>query len=354
MKSRTLIVMGVLLGVMTSCGGSKENQEKAISTVKVERAVSGEQSNKLQYPGKVVPSTDANLSFKVAGTLKRVFVDVGDHVKAGQLLAVMDDSDYKVQLDATKAEYAQIKADAERVMALYDEGGTTASNYDKARYGLEQIEAKLKNHTNQLAYTRIYAPFSGYVQDKFFDSNETVAAGMPVLSLLGTGALEVEINLPATSYVHRADFCDYNCTLDVIPGQKLPLRQISILPQANSNQLYTMRLRFTQADARIAPGMATWVTITTCDSTKTVVDVPSTALLQEDDHSYVYRYDEGTGSVKKVGVNIEKLRTNGMATIEGDVKVGDQVVTSGVHHISDGEKVRLLVPVSKTNVGGLL
>ena len=264
------------------------------------------------------------------------------------------DSDYKVQLDATKAEYAQIKADAERVIALYGEGGTTASNYDKARYGLEQIEAKLKNHTNQLAYTRLYAPFSGYVQDKFFDSSETVAAGMPVLSLLGTGALEVEINLPATSYVHRADFCDFNCTLDVIPGQTLPLRQVSILPQANSNQLYTMRLRFTQTDSRIAPGMATWVTITTCDSTRTVVDVPTTALLQEGGHSYVYLYDEGKESVKKIEVSIEKLRTNGMATIEGDVKAGDQVVTSGVHHISDGEKVRLLVPVSKTNVGGLL
>ena len=63
---------------------------------------------------------------------------------------------------------------------------------------------------------------------------------------------------------------------------------------------------------------------------------------------------QGKESVKKIEVSIEKLRTNGMATIEGDVKAGDQVVTSGVHHISDGEKVRLLVPVSKTNVGGLL
>lgn len=354
MKLKTLILTGILLGVMTSCGGQKENPEKAIASVKIEDVEAYGQGNKLQFPGKVVPSMDANLSFKVAGTLKKVLVKVGDHVRAGQLVAVMDDSDYRVQLDATKAEYAQIKADAERVMALYEEGGTTASNYDKARYGLEQIEAKLKNHTNQVAYTRLYAPFSGYVQEKYFDSNETVGAGMPVVTILGTGALEVEVNLPATTYVQRANFCDYSCTLSVLPGQSLPLQQLSILPQANSNQLYTMRLRFPHPDSRIAPGMSAWVTITSCDTTRTEVDVPVTALLKVGGQSYIYLYDAQNGVVKRVAVAVEKLRTNGTAVVRGDVKAGDKVVTSGVHHISDGEKVRLLTPASRTNVGGLL
>jgi len=342
------------VALLTSCGGKKEAPEKQIATVKVENVVASGAGNKLQFPGKVVPSTNANLSFKVAGTLKKVYVDVGDRVKAGQLVALIDDSDYKVQLNATQAEHAQIKADAERVMALYEEGGTTASNYDKARYGLQQIEAKLQNHKNQLSYTRLYAPFGGFVQEKFFDSNETVAAGMPVVSLLGTGALEVEVNLPATSFANRENFCDFTCTMDVLPGQVIPLDEVSILPQANSNQLYTMRLRFKFADPRVAPGMATWVTITSCDSTRTDVDVPTTALLTENGRSYVYRYDAKTETVKRMEVSVEKLRTNGMAVVDGPLKADDQVVTSGVHHISDGDKVKLLAPVSKTNVGGLL
>ncbi len=354
MKKTFLILTVCWVALMTSCGGKKEVPEKQISIVKVETVDASGMGNKLQYPGKVVPSKNANLSFKVAGTLKKVYVDVGDRVKAGQLVALIDDSDYKVQLNATQAEHAQIKADAERVMALYEEGGTTASNYDKARYGLQQIEAKLQNHKNQLSYTRLYAPFGGFVQEKFFDSNETVAAGMPVVSLLGTGSLEVEVNLPATSFVNRDKFCDFSCTMDVLPSQVIPLDEVSILPQANSNQLYTMRLRFKYADPRIAPGMATWVTITSCDSTSTDVDVPTTALLNEDGRSYVYRYDAKSESVKKMEVSVLKLRTNGKAVVQGGLKPEDQVVTSGVHHISDGEKVKLLTPVSKTNVGGLL
>ena len=81
----------------------------------------------------------------------------------------------RCKLQATEAEYNQIKGEAQRVMALYQENGTTPNANDKARYGLEQIEAKYKNHRDQLEYTRMYAPFDGFVQKRLFDSHETVA-----------------------------------------------------------------------------------------------------------------------------------------------------------------------------------
>ena len=99
-----------------------------------------------------------------------------------------------MQLSATEAEYAQIKADAERVMGLYQDGGTTASNYDKARYGLQQIEAKLQNHRNQLAYARRVAPFSGPVQKRYVMGGENVSAGLPIMKILSDNALEMDNN----------------------------------------------------------------------------------------------------------------------------------------------------------------
>ena len=90
-------------------------------------------------------------------------VNDGTYVRKGQLLAELDPTDYQVQLDATEAEYKQIKAEAERVMALYKDNGTTPSANDKAVYGLKQITAKYRHHKDQLGYTRLYAPFSGYI-----------------------------------------------------------------------------------------------------------------------------------------------------------------------------------------------
>lgn len=343
----------VSLMLMAAC--SKKNETvKPATTVRVEAARLTDSEGLLQYPGRVVSSNEANLSFRVAGQLKRVYVGEGDKVKAGQLIAELDDTDYRIQLKATEAEYAQIKADAERVMALYKEGGTTASNYDKARYGLDQITAKLQNHRNQLAYTKLYAPCSGKVQTRFFDDNETVGAGMPVVCLMGDGGLEVEINLPAAMYVQRDRLTGFECTFDVLPGETVPLQLISILPNANSNRLYTVRLRMPRETGKVAAGMSTWVKARLSGEGANDVVVPATALLHKCGQTSVFLYNKEKQTVSKQNVEVVRLHSDGTAVISGGVKGGDEVVTSGVHHISDGEKVELTAPMSKTNIGGLL
>ncbi len=105
--------------------------------------------------------------------------------------------------------------------------------------------------------------FSGYVQKRLFDSHETVAAGMPVVSVISEGTPEVEINLPAVEYIRRRQFTRYYCTFDVYPQQRYVLDLISVTPKANANQLYTMRLQLKSGDKQAvpSPGMNTMVTI---------------------------------------------------------------------------------------------
>lgn len=349
-----LLILPVLMPVFMSCRHSSQKPADAEAVVRVDTVRSPLSAVELQYPGHVVASTEANASFKVAGTIKRVYVDEGDYVKAGQLLAEIDPVDYKVQLSATEAEYAQIKADAERVMGLYQDGGTTASNYDKARYGLKQIEAKLENHRNQLAYTRLTAPFSGKVQKRYFSGGENVSAGLPIVKLLSDNALEVQVNLPAVSYLSRDKFAGYSCTFDVLPGECVPLTLIGILPQANANQLYTMRLALPKQMNKVAPGMSSWVSISMADSVGTSATVPATALIEQDGKAAVYAYAPSNGKVTLVPVQVQMLHTDGTAEVQGSIKPGDLVVSTGVHHLTNGQKVRLMAPVSKTNVGGLL
>ncbi len=342
----------VVLLSMASCGHRRDNRAEQVPVVRIDTVVQAGVGSVLQFPGRVVAADEVNVSFRVAGPLRRVYAQEGKAVKAGQLLAEIDPTDYRVQLSATEAEYAQVKAEAERVMALYAENGTTASNYDKARYGLQQIEAKLQNHRNQLAYTRIYAPFSGVVQKCFFEGGETVAAGLPIVSILSSGKLEVEVNLPAVSYMHIDEFQSYSCTLDVLPGLQLPLQLISVLPKANTNQLYTLRLRLDPQGERVAPGMSAWVTIHTSADGASQMRVPTTAIAEDDGQSYVYLYESGT--VRRVAVKVEMLHTDGTANVTGALSAGDRIVTSGVHHLSDGARVEPLQPVSDTNVGGML
>lgn len=351
---RQNIMLSMLTALFLCSCGSNDKQAESIPSVRVvEARVSGEGSTQ-QYPGRVVAAADANVSFKVAGTLRRVNVKEGQRVNKGQLLAELDNTDYLVQLKATEAEHAQIKADAERVIGLYGEGGTTSSNYDKARYGLEQINAKLEHHRNQLSYTRIYAPYDGYVQRVFMSEGETVGAGMPVVGMLSSDAPEIELNLPASAYANRRNFRSFTCSFDVLPGEMVTATPVSVLPQANSNQLYTMRLKLAERVEDVSPGMSTWIIITTSDDTTPSVCVPTTSLLQKDGESYLFVYSAQSQTVKKVLVHVNQLHTDGTAEVQGSVKEGDFVVSSGVHHVRDGAKVKRMAEVSKTNVGGLM
>jgi RND family efflux transporter MFP subunit len=284
-------------------------------------------------------------------------VKEGDHVRKGQVVAVMDSRDYRVQLAATQAEYAQVKADAERVMALYAEGNTTASNNDKARYGLEQITQKLANHRNQLADTQLRSTIDGFVQTKFHESGETVGAGMPVVGLFGSGDTEVEIKISATDFANIDKFSDFNCKFDVTGDEAFPLAVTRVSQEANSSQLYTVRLKFTGAidHKKITPGMTTMVYAERAGGDAAgVVDVPASAVLSEDGKTQVFVYDAKSGTVQARSVSVSAVNRDGTMQVKGGVKSGDQVVAAGVHHISDGQKVRLLQKPTASNVGGLL
>lgn len=348
-----LCSMAVLL--VCGCGQKEENKVgEVVPSVRLVEAEAYGVGASQQYPGKVVSAADANVSFKVAGTLRHISVEEGQHVKKGQLLAEMDNTDYKVQLKATEAEYAQIKAEAERVIGLYQDGGTTASNYDKARYGLEQIEAKLQNHRNQLSYTRIYAPYDGYVQKIYMNAGETVGAGMPVVGILSSDTPEIEINLPVNAYAQREQFSSYVCSFDVLPGEKLEAMPLNVLPQANSNQLYKMRLKLAERNEAVSPGMSAWVTINSVAGEEKLLRVPSTCVLREQGGTCVFVYNAGKQCVQRVSVTVEELRTDGTVVVSGDVEAGAQIVASGVHHVKDGMKVNTLAPISESNVGGLM
>lgn len=309
-----------------------------------------------QFPGRVKAAQDVALAFRVSGTITKMHVKEGERVTKGQLLAELDDADYQVQLQATEAEYKQVKAEAERVIALYKDSGTTANAYDKAVYGLKQISAKYQHAQDEVAYTRLTAPFSGQVQKKLFDANETVGAGTPIITLVSTESPEVEINLPAADYINRHEFDEYHCTFDVYPDIQYPLQPIGIAPKANANGLYTMRLRLEVGDRPLPPpGMNTTVTIHCNEGEEQAFKVSSTALRQENGRACLFLLNKKDSTVHTVEVSVIRLLSDGESIVSGaGLKTGDEIVTSGVHHIHGGEKVQPMGEASETNVGGLL
>ena len=344
-----------LLCLVISCADQKAKTVQ-VATVKTDTVVANGEKRFLQYPGRVKASKDVDLAFRVSGHIERIYVENGAVVKKGQLLAEMDPTDYQVQLTATEAKYKQIKAEAERVIALYNDGGSTPNDYDKATYGLKQIEALYQHHKDELAYTKLYAPFNGFIQKRFFDAHETVAAGMPVIAMLGNGTPEVEINIPAAEYIRRAQFNSYHCTFDIYPGKIYPLEIIGITHKANANQLYTMRLKIDAKDLPMpSAGMNTMVSIFYDDNNDHTLQVPTSAILHEKGKTYVYTYLKEKKIVKRCEISCLSPLSNGKSIVtSSELKAGDIIISAGIHAIKEGQEVAPLQPVSNSNIGGLL
>ena len=248
-------VVGIILG-FSACRSSETN-EKQVLMVKTETVKNYENELQVTYPGCVKAAADVDLAFRVAGPIIRIPVQVGSFVRKGEVIAEIDPRDYEVQYKATEAEYKQIKSEAERVIELYNRKSVPENDYDKAVYGLQQITSKYNAHKNALKDTRLVAPFDGYIQKKYFDTDETVAAGMPVISMIDTRYFEVEIDVPSSDYVRRHHFNRFTAVADVFPDRVFPLELIDVTKKANLNQLYQMRLRLTPDPAiPLAAGMS--------------------------------------------------------------------------------------------------
>ena len=228
MTAATLFLVG--------CGQRQHTEQ--VTLVRIDTVKTANTCDILEFPARVQAAGEVHLAFKIPGTLQRIYVDDGAFVRQGELVAEMDPRDYELQLQAVEAEYLSIKAEAERVMALYDQNVATADAYDKARYGLQQITAKYENARNQLADTKLYAPFDGYVKRRRFDPPTVVAAGMPVITFLSGKNPEVELFIPASTYIRRREIASFAAVFDFLQGQKIPLRLLHVDPSANANQLY--------------------------------------------------------------------------------------------------------------------
>lgn len=354
LKNWILPVVAFLLSC-SGCGRKDVKNTEFAGTVKVEVVDNYRNELTVAYPGRVKAAADVNLSFRIAGPLVALPAEVGAFVKKGECIAEIDRRDYEIQLSATEAEYRQIKAEAERVMELYGRGSVPVNDYDKAVYGLQQITAKYEAHKNALADTRLTAPFDGYIQKKYFDEHETVGAGMPVVAMISDGHFEVEVDIPSADYIRRDYFKSFSCTFDVFPGKVFPLELTEITRKANLNQLYRVRLRLkAEKNVNIAAGMSVNVTIEYAPEESTLTVVPLAAVFENAGRAQVWIYDEASGRVKARDVVPGKILKTGRMVIRGGLLPGEKVVAAGVHSLTEGMKVRLLKPVSETNVGGLL
>ena len=149
-----------------------------------------------QFPGKLLPIEQSKLAFEIPGKIKRIYVDVGDYVKKGDVLAKLDDRESNAQLNQAKAKYDLSKQVLDRFEDLRLQGHISIQDLDKARSDFIIAESQYEFFKVKLEQTSIISPFNGVIQNRFLDTGTVINSGIPILEIIDSNYVEAHISVP--------------------------------------------------------------------------------------------------------------------------------------------------------------
>ena len=348
------ILVFLLIFLFTAC--KKEAKEEMIRAVKIQEINSMQDENfNIDFPAQISPSQKTVLAFKYAGKIKSINFESGDFVKKGQVIAVIDDTDYKVNLDAFSKKYEAAKAVAQnaeqqfaRAETLYRGDALAKKDYDNALMQrnvaistFKEASAGLQNARNTLNDTKIVAPYDGYIDKKVVDVGTVVPEGGPVVSFISNEITDISVNASVRDieYIKNAENIVFKDSgSDKIYGLKIK----SIAQNPDSiNLTYPVVFTFSELSEndKFLSGQTGTVTIAVKNKGKEEILVPINAFF-EDKGSNVYLFKDGKAI--KTPIEIGELRETDKISVVKGLKTGDKVIVAGVSKLADGDKVKLL------------
>lgn len=350
MKSK-IILLAVGLSLTAACNSNNTDDTKFIKSVITVTPQSLNHQTDKTFSGIVRENREISAGFKTPGQIINVYANEGDFVKQGQLLAVLDDKDYKLGLQAAEIQYNQLNDEVARLKKLFEKQSISGNDYEKAVAGLKQLEIQLQSNKNKLEYTKLYSPVSGYVQKRNFETSEMVDAGTSVFTILDTKNLEVEINIPSTLYNNQQNISKVFCSTNFNDGKRYLMKINSLTPKADGNQLYKMQLSFIdKPDAGITSGINIEARVILKNNDgKSGFSVPLHAVFNEGGKNFVFVLTDGK-TVRKTPVTLGEIIDNENITITEGLSGNEQIIKAGTSHLQDGETVKT-IEFSASNIG---
>ncbi len=310
-----------------------------------------------EFAGEVRARVESRLGFRVAGKMVRRQAELGQRVKAGDVLAQLDPQDYQLAAQAGQAQVTAAltnrdlaAADFKRFNELRDQNFISGAELERrgaalkaAQAQLVQAQAQSKGQVNQADYTRLVADVSGVITAIEAEPGQVVAAGTPVLRIAQDGPRDVVFSVPEDKVV----MIKPGSSVDVRAwAGKTVLKGLVREVAASADPVtrtFTVKVGLEALDANEVLALGTTVSVVPHAFDRSgvqVIKLPTSALRQDGKTSAVWVLDVNTMTVKLQPVQIATADGNEVV-ISAGLQPGMQVVSAGVHVLSPGQKVSL-------------
>ena len=287
---------------------------------------------------------------RAGGAVIEVLVQEGDAVRAGQLLAQLDQDDARLALAEAQAHYDNIQREYERTAELAKHGGVTQRELENQRYQIELRTIALERSRQQLGDTEIRSPLTGIVGERSVEPGATISANTRLFHVLDPDPLLAVIHVPdaGRQSLSVGQEVQIQAAGDIRAAGTI-IRVSPVVDAESGTVKVTVELNAMAAAGALVPG--TFVTVQVPTETRPdALVVPKRAILLERDQSIVYRVQEGVAvrTVVALGLSAREL-----VEVTSGLSAGDVVVTVGHESLGDGSAVRAAgEPLPETAVAG--
>lgn len=366
---RSVALSALLLAVLSLSACSRSETHTApVRAVKLIKVGTQGQDHVQEYAAEVRARTESRLGFQVAGKLQQRLVEVGQSVRAGQVLAVLDPQDYQANAQAAAAQLLAAQsqrdlaaADLRRYESLRDQGFISGAEFERRQVSLKAAEASLKQaqaqasvQGNQAAYTRLLADADGVIVGADAEPGQVLAAGTPVVRLARSGPRDVVFAVPEdeVARIQKGQVVQVRgvgqgaSTANAAFTLKAQVREVAASADPATR---TFAVKAALDDARLALGTTAVVKYNVPASAQSApaIRLPQAAVWLREKSSSVWVFDAQQSVVKARAVQISDVNGN-WATVASGLEPGEEVVAVGVHALTEGQKVTRLPSAQNT------
>ncbi|MFA5404785.1 MAG: efflux RND transporter periplasmic adaptor subunit [Ignavibacteria bacterium] len=334
---------------------ASQKQNRPPQTVEISQPERGDIASELSFSGDILAVQQTNIYSRVTGNIQKIYVDIGDYVTTGKLLALIDQSAFIQTVKQSEGLFNQAKASLEnnkvnyeRLLILYEKGLTSKGDLDNAETLVKVTEAQVQtaeaNYNSarlQLGYCSINAPFSGYITKRFLEQGSLVSSGTSnsIFILSNISKLKIMVSVLEKDIPLLENVKDVTVKTDAYPNEVFTgeFRKMSQLVDLSTRTM-PVEVNLDNNDNMLKPGMFARVELM-LDKHFNVLILPLQCIRKDDNGSFIYTVSEDNTAMKKYVQT--GLESDNKIEIESGLNDNDKVVSVGQELIKENTKVKI-------------
>lgn len=335
------------LAALALVGCSANQEEKAAEVakpVKLLEITDGTNIITSSLPGKVIAGEEAKITFKVSGKLERLPIREGMDIKKGNIIAQLEQKDYRFSYERQLATFNENKSAYARAQELIKNKYISRADFDKKKKSFEVAKADLSIAKNNLDYATLRAPFSGTIAKIYVDNFQNVQVKEAIATLQNLEFLDIKVYVPENKIIQKnnIDELKINVTFDADSSKSYNATLYELANQADpATQTYEATVRLPRPEnLNILPGMTATVNSTAVPKIKgkKTITIPADATFADNNQNTFVWVANQENRLEKREISSSELKGDNIKVTNG-LKTGEKVVIAGVNFLRENQLV---------------